>query len=254
MIRKLLAVAVIALALPAEAGTCVQCVRKTYVAPVVQNVQQAYNAVPYVASTYNFVGAPVRLQAQQAYTMENDPDWQQYLAFKAGLAQQRAAAEQQAPAPPPPQDWQPPAPQSRPSAVAPLHPEPQPPAEAIPPGPAAPQVPLENDARYPYRAQIPTIVAMCSECHSGATPEGDIWLDGSTDLRGVEARDRKIAIMEQIVNGHMPKNREPLTPEQHGQIEWELFGQDEPPAEAPAPAPPQQQPAPLSTSVRTNKF
>lgn len=54
-------------------------------------IQPAYNHVPYPSVTHNFVGLPVRLQAEQAYTMKNDPQWEQFQQWKAAQQQQAMA-------------------------------------------------------------------------------------------------------------------------------------------------------------------
>lgn len=199
---------------------CAQCVA---VAPVL--APPVYNAVPYAAATYNFVGAPVRMQAEQAYTMQNDPAWQQYQQFKA--AQQAQAmfqqwAAQQLNAQPPAQGVPPAAAQGAPPVAPGV-----PPAEPLPPmGPAAPPATpnAAQPGQFPHAAAIPTIVEHCAKCHSGNEPKGDIWLDGQVDLRDpnqFESRDR---IMQAMINLRMPKGHQ-LTGEQAGEIVNELYAE-----------------------------
>ena len=198
---------------------CAKCL--AVVQPVV--AAPAYNAIPYAAATYNFVGAPVRLQAEQAYTMQSDPQWQQYQQFRSMMAAQQMMAQQQW-TQPPAQAWQPPAQQQAPAVPPAVAPEvqPQPPGPLPPPPGEVPHVAQPN--QYPFSARIPTIIALCSKCHSGDNAKGEIWLDGQADLRApqaVEARDR---IMREIINLRMPKGHQ-LTGDEGGAIIGELYSE-----------------------------
>lgn len=116
MIRSTLARLVVAASLPLLLAPCAEAGRRYYSQPVrsvchsqycttAAIVQPAYHATPFVAATYNFVGAPVRYQAEQAYTMQNHPQWQQFQQYVAqqqaqAMFQQYMAQAQQAGQPP----------------------------------------------------------------------------------------------------------------------------------------------------------
>ncbi len=235
--RLVVAVALFSLAVaPAyaarrQAVVCNACTAQAVIA------QPAYHQQQFLAATYNFVGAPVRLQAEQQYTMQNDPryeQFQQYLAqqqaqamaqqlfeqWKAqALAQQPGELPAQAPGATPEPPAQPPEAQGAPAApTAPATaPGPLPPPPDSPPHVAQPGV-------TPFAAEIPTIVARCSSCHTGENAKGDIWLDGSADLRADANADDRDAIMRAIVNTRMPKGST-LTPDEAGQIVAELYAE-----------------------------
>lgn len=104
-----------AIAAPASAGR--RFVQQQQVGCYTQQaiIQPAYNHVAYPSVTHNFVGLPVRLQAEQAYTMKNDPQWEQFQQWKANQQQQamaqalfqqwNAAQQQQAAYPAPGSTW-----------------------------------------------------------------------------------------------------------------------------------------------------
>lgn len=202
--------------------------------------QPAYHAQQFLAATYNFVGAPVRLQAEQQYTMQNDPryeQFQQYLAqqqaqamaqqlfeqWKAqALGQQPAGAAQPAPETPPatPGYAEPPAAPTAPATA----PGPLPAPPDAPPHVAQPEI-------TPHAGKMTAMVAACASCHNTNKPEGGYVFDGSIDYTvtgdGLAAEAmalKKVRIMEEIVSQRMPKNRA-LTPDEAGQIVVELFGE-----------------------------
>ena len=193
----------------AARASCRTCYRAQVVAP-------AYNVVPFQAATYNFVGAPVRLQAEQAYTMANHPDYpafQRFLAFNEGVkyAQQQAQQAAQQPHQQPPADPGPPEPVTGEEQQG---GPPEPPAAPLPP----------QDGEAPFAHLTPTIVANCAKCHSGDTPKADLWLDGSSDLRALAAGDKRDAILREVINQRMPPpGKGTLSAEDAGQIIGELY-------------------------------
>jgi hypothetical protein len=67
----------------------------------------------------------------------------------------------------------------------------------------------------------------CAKCHSGETPKGDLWLDGTVSLDGPDAATKRDAIVNAIRTGHMPPNLpdgQRLPPEKLDAIEDELYG------------------------------
>lgn len=56
-----------------------------------------------------------------------------------------------------------------------------------------------------FAARYPTLAAKCQRCHSGDTPKGDVFIDGSVPLDGPDAASKRDAIAAAIVNGRMPK-------------------------------------------------
>lgn len=56
-----------------------------------------------------------------------------------------------------------------------------------------------------FAARYPTLAAKCQRCHSGDTPKGDVFIDGSVPLDGPDAAAKRDAIAAAIVNGRMPK-------------------------------------------------
>jgi hypothetical protein len=181
---------------------------------VQQIVQPAYNAVPYASPTINQVGLPLRMQAAAAYTMQSDPEWQQYQQFRAMLQMQQAA-----------QQWT----QQQQAATAPATGNPpdapQTPPEPLPPATGPATVPnVATPSTTPWAADIPTIVAHCAKCHSGPNAEGEFWADGSADLRAPAAVENRDRIMHALINQRMPKGHR-LTGEEAGAIVAELYAE-----------------------------
>lgn len=207
----------------AECVTCRQFVRQSYAAPL----QATYAAVPYQPLTMNFIGAPVRMQASQAYTMENAPEWDEFQAFKnfragysAGQARGPAmpGAEPVAPGPP---------------ATAPGPPE-QPTAEQIPPGPLMPgeepPAPPTADQQRPYLPNMVVIAKVCGGCHGDKNPnepDGGTYLNGMGNLRGPEKIGLRDDIMGRLLSQdpdhRMPRGRN-LTDDELAGIVDELYG------------------------------
>ena len=72
-----------------------------------------------------------------------------------------------------------------------------------------------------------TLKATCAKCHSGDSPKGDLWLDGSVSLDGPDAATKRDAIVSAIRTGRMPPNLpegERLPLEKREAIEDELYG------------------------------
>lgn len=69
--------------------------------------------------------------------------------------------------------------------------------------------------------QLPQTVlqARCASCHNAKSPAGGYALDGSTSL---DAADKE-AVMASVLNESMPKGKEPLTPEELGELVDVLF-------------------------------
>lgn len=237
--RLVVAVAVsCAIAAPASAGRrFVQQQVGCYTQQAV--IQPAYNHTPYVAATYNFVGAPVRLQAEQAYTMKSDPQWQQFQQWKAqqqtqqmaqALFQQWSAAQgqQQAPPQPIPQEGGPMATADPSGAWTPTPGYEATPAEQLPP--VAPGVPnAATPSLTPHAAKIPLLVQYCGRCHTAEKPGGGFTFDGSVDYTlkdvgpaGEEMAKKRDQILQAIVSQRMPKDGA-LEPMVAGAIVAELY-------------------------------
>lgn len=72
-----------------------------------------------------------------------------------------------------------------------------------------------------------TLKQTCAKCHSGETPKGDIWLDGSVSLEGPDAATKRDAIVAAMRTGHMPptlKDGHRLDLEVREAIEDEIYG------------------------------
>lgn len=209
------AYAVLWLSAPRARGAeCVPCRQRAAAV-----VAQPYAATPYYPAVMNFVGAPIRMQAQQAYTMENHPQWaefQQFLAFRAGVA----AGQTANPTP------------------APQQPTPAPPATAAQPaaeGVASPSPSPSPEPALPYAGIVPHVAGACGSCHGNKDPDnpkGGLFLNGSSDLRAPEKAPVRDEIMKRILSTdpkyRMPPNRE-LTEEEATNIILDLFaGHPEP--------------------------
>ena len=81
----------------------------------------------------------------------------------------------------------------------------------------------------PHATKIPTLVANCAKCHSGKNPKGDIWLDGTVDLRHPDAAEKRDAILRAVYNGTMPKGKSPLDDQAFGSIIEELYAEQKEP-------------------------
>ncbi len=74
----------------------------------------------------------------------------------------------------------------------------------------------------PFAARYPTLAANCSKCHSGDTPKGDVFIDGSVTLEGPDAAGKRDAIARAIVNERMPDGK-PLDDQDQYNALVELF-------------------------------
>lgn len=79
-----------------------------------------------------------------------------------------------------------------------------------------------------FAARYPTLAAKCSKCHSGDTPKGDVFIDGSVPLDGPDAAPKRDAIAAAIVNLRMPQGQ-PLGPQEQYNALVELFAETTPP-------------------------
>ncbi len=188
------AVAAIAFAaMKAEAGDVCQ-IRKV-VHPIVADYQ-----LPLIAYR---VALPLREEAVATHQLRHSEEYvelQQLRGYKAGV--EAVSQSLQAGSRPPLQ-----ADTGHPSQ----------PEEGIkPPEPPAPP-------QSPY----PTLVETCAKCHSGNSPKGDIWLDGSVKYDSPEMAEKRDAIVQAIRTGNMPPTLEDgkrLPPEKLDAIEDEIHG------------------------------
>lgn len=73
-----------------------------------------------------------------------------------------------------------------------------------------------------FAARYPTLAAKCQKCHSGDTPKGDVFIDGSVPLDGPDAASKRDAIARAIVNERMPDGK-PLEDQEQFNALVELF-------------------------------
>lgn len=147
---------------------------------VVKNGQ--YVAPLAVAPVYYQIGQSVQREAvdtQQFRHSEEYIELQQLRGFKAGVDAVTASGDRPSSPPQP--------------ASLPGHPAATEEGQTTPP-PAT-----------PFEARYPTLAAKCSKCHSGDTPKGDVFIDGSVTLEGPDAASKRDAIAAAIVNQRMPK-------------------------------------------------
>lgn len=208
-------------------------------------IQPAYNHVAYPSVTHNFVGLPVRLQAEQAYTMKNDPQWEQFQQWKAAqqqqamaqaLFQQWSAGQQQAAQlNGQPQMSYPPQQQSAAASTCPPGTQcpPATPGATTAPGPLPPVAPgvpnVAQPSLQPHAAKIPLLVEYCGRCHTTEKPAGEFAFDGSVDytIKGTGPAAEAMAakrdqILQAIVSQRMPKDGA-LEPAVAGAIVAELY-------------------------------
>jgi hypothetical protein len=84
----------------------------------------------------------------------------------------------------------------------------------------------KDGAKPPSEAAAPqgniglaaTVVRRCASCHSGAAPEGGLFLDGSRQLSASQVT----AAQRRVLSGEMPPS-EPLSPEEIGNVLQDLL-------------------------------
>lgn len=172
----------------------------------------SYTATPFSSSTLNLVGVDLRTQALAQWQMENAA----LMAQVQQLLAQQAAQAQAAPA------WQPqattPGPLPAPQAAAPMancHPQ-----------AAAPQA--TGHPPYAYAGQTPVTVKWCGSCHTqgynaDGTPAGNLFLDGSTDLRADANWQVREDINRALADQRMPPQGNAVSGEVAGKIWLELY-------------------------------
>ena len=90
-------------------------------------------------------------------------------------------------------------------------------------GPAA-GTPEEPEPLAEYTTKFPRIVATCGKCHSGDSPKGNIWLDGTVDILSAEHAELRDRIMRESWNNRMPPNKG-LDDDTLGAIIGELYAE-----------------------------
>lgn len=192
----------------AYGSPCRQCVR-----------QQAVLApsLAYTPAVQYMIGAQVRQESVDVAAFRHSPEWIEYRelrAWKAGFL----AAKQQPAADVEPPKWTP-----KPEQPADDEPLPFP----LPEEPIGREPTPAPQGDRPFANQMPNIVAACSKCHTGDSPKGDLWLDGTTDLRGVHAAEKRDAIVRMLLNEKMPPSGHTLSDDQFNGILAELYQEDE---------------------------
>jgi hypothetical protein len=104
-----------------------------------------------------------------------------------------------------------------------------PPQPASHPGhPAATEEGQTAEPANGFAARYPTLAAKCQKCHSGDTPKGDVFLDGTVPLDGPDAATKRDAIARAIINERMPDGK-PLEDQEQYNALVELFTESTPP-------------------------
>jgi hypothetical protein len=161
--------------------------------------QVAYQAFPKV---YYAVAANLQQQAVETHQFRASDEYGEYLELKAWRAGFEAARQ-------PTNNYQKQEELTAPEEIPPQDQQPEPPQ---------PSPELSFSGRYP------AIETHCMRCHTGDNPKGGVWLDGSVDLSGPEAAEKRDTIMAQVWNGHMPKGKT-LDDEALSDIVEELYGE-----------------------------
>lgn len=92
-----------------------------------------------------------------------------------------------------------------------------------PPQPEQGHPPVTEEGQTtPFATRYPTLAAKCSKCHSGDSPKGDVFIDGSVPLEGPDAAGKRDAIARSIVNERMPDGK-PLDDQEQFNALVELF-------------------------------
>lgn len=169
--------------------------------------QQVSYAAPLVAPVYYQIGQSLQREAvdtQQFRHSEEYIELQQLRGFKAGVDAVTASGDRPS---------SPPQPASHPG-----HPAATEEGQTIPPA-----APVSD-----FAARYPTLAAKCQKCHSGDTPKGDVFLDGTVPLDGPDASAKRDAIARAIVNERMPDGK-PLEDQEQFNALVELFTEPAPP-------------------------
>ncbi len=180
---------VLAVIVFAVVGLCYGCLASYAQAGTVCRVQkvvahQQY-AAPLLAPVYYQIGQSVQREAADTLQFRHSEEYielQQLRGFKAGVDAVTASAVTTS---------GPPQPASQPLG----HPA------ATEEGQTTPPPPPVSD----FAARYPTLAAKCQRCHTGDTPKGDVFLDGTVSLEGPDAASKRDAIAAAIVNQKMPK-------------------------------------------------
>lgn len=208
---------------------CTTCVKA---APVIRY------AAPVVAPYYYQVGAQLQAQSSATHAFRNSAEWSEFLqlrGYKAGVESMLAVEHARA--------AQPEAATGEPAGgLAELEARAEAAAEEVrrrrQPVPAQPQAPPENEippaepmppgngpppATPPMdQNPFPVLTQACAKCHTGTEPKGDLWLDGSVDLRGPDAAETRDKIVRALWLGHMPPDT-PADDATVGQILTEIY-------------------------------
>jgi hypothetical protein len=154
---------------------------------------------PIVAPVYYKIGAGLQQEAVATQQFRHSNEYielQQLRGFKAGVDAVTASGLR-TPGPPQPATGHPAATEE---------------GQTIPPAP-----PVSD-----FAAHYPTLAAKCQKCHTGDTPKGDVFLDGSVPLDGPDAASKRDAIARAIVNERMPDGK-PLGDQEQFNALVELF-------------------------------
>lgn len=155
---------------------------------------------PVLAPVYYQIGQSVQQEAVATQQFRHSDEYielQQLRGFKAGVDAVASVSGDRPSSPPQP-------------ASHPGHPAATEEGQTTPPAPSASM-----------------LQQTCVKCHSGETPKGDLWLDGTVSLEGPDAATKRDAIVSAIRTGRMPPNLpdgERLPPEKIDAIEDELYG------------------------------
>jgi hypothetical protein len=168
-----------------------------------QQVVAHQYAAPLVAPVYYKIGAGLQQEAadtQQFRHSEEYIELQQLRGFKAGVDAVTASGLR-TPGPPQPATGHPAATEEGQTTET----------------PAAP-----GTIDVAFASRYPTLAVKCSKCHTGDTPKGDVFLDGSVPLDGPDAASKRDAIARAIVNERMPDGK-PLGDQEQFNALVELF-------------------------------
>ena len=163
-----------------------------------QQVVAHQHATPLVAPVYYQVGQSLQREAADTLQFRHSEEYielQQLRGFKAGVDAVTASGD-------------------RPSSPAGLATK----GSDNPAGAEQPPAPPATD----FASRYPTLAAKCQKCHSGDTPKGDVFLDGTVPLDGPDAAAKRDAIARAIVNERMPDGK-PLGDQEQFNALVELF-------------------------------
>lgn len=165
--------------------------------------QQVSYAAPLVAPVYYQIGQSVQREAIVTQQLRQSDEYLELLelrGFKAGVDAVTASAVTTS----------------------------GPPQPASHPGHPAATEEGQTTPATPFAARYPTLAAKCQKCHSGDTPKGDVFLDGTVPLDGPDAASKRDAIARAIVNLRMPEGK-PLEDQEQYNALVELFTESTPP-------------------------